>query len=147
MIYPTPGRIVWYHPAPNAAYPKQGGQPQAAIIAAVLEDVELINLTVCAPSGDTYAARNVILLRDGQCAPADRDYAEWMPYQKGQAAKTEQLAQQLAEKPPLAPQDPAPAQQELPPPPPPTPQPEPAPAQQAATEPAPAEPAPAPSAQ
>lgn len=90
MIYPTPGRIVWYHPPATAAYPKIGNQPHPAMIAHVLENGR-INLTVSAPSGDTYAAREVHLLEDGEPAPAGQPYAEWMPYQKGQAAKAEQL--------------------------------------------------------
>lgn len=97
MIYPTPGRIVWFHPPATAAYPKVGDQPHPAMIAHVLEDGR-INLTVSAPSGDTYAAREVHLLQDGEPAPIGQAYAEWMPYQKGQAAKAELLEAHAASK-------------------------------------------------
>lgn len=35
-----------------------------------------------------------ILLQDNDRAPKDAAYCEWMPFQKGQAAKTEQLERQ-----------------------------------------------------
>jgi hypothetical protein len=98
MIAPTIGRIVWYHPLPSAPYPKVDDQPHAAIIAFVKNNTT-VNLTVSAWSGDTYAARHVRLLQDDEPAPADEPYAEWMPYQRGQAARADALAQQLQQRP------------------------------------------------
>jgi len=98
MIQPTIGRIVWFHPLPTAAYPKVDGQPHAAMIAFV-KNSTTVNLTVSAWSGDTYAARHVRLLQDGEAAPVDEPYAEWMPYQRGQAARADALAQQLNDRP------------------------------------------------
>jgi hypothetical protein len=95
MITPTIGRIVWFHPGEKSPYPKQNDQPHAAIIVDV-QSPSVVNLTVCAPSGDTYAARGVLLLQDGETPPSGESYAEWMPYQKAQAAKTGQLEQKFA---------------------------------------------------
>lgn len=93
MIEPTVGRVVWYHDAPSDPFFGKHGDTRAAVIAAVL-DVNHVNLTVFAPDGSTYARRNVYLNQDdanGQAYP----FAEWMPYQKGQAAKTESLLEQI----------------------------------------------------
>jgi hypothetical protein len=98
MIEPTIGRIVWFHPLPTAAYPKVDGQPHGAMIAFVKNDTT-VNLTVSDYSGETYAARHVRLLQDDEPAPVDEPYAEWMPYQRGQAARADALAQQLKDRP------------------------------------------------
>lgn len=86
MISPSPGRILWYFPPIGQRDPN--GQPLAAILAKVLSD-RCVNLTVSHGDGTTYAAQNVQLLQDDDQAP-ETAYAFWMPYQKGQAAKTEQ---------------------------------------------------------
>lgn len=89
MIEPTVGRIVWYHP-----HVDQGGdvngQPHGAFLAHV-HSPRLINLTVFNENGSVYAKTSVKLLQDDDAPPPDGDYAEWMPFQKGQATKTEQL--------------------------------------------------------
>lgn len=87
MIKPTPGRIVWYHPAEADPPPKFKGEALAAIVAHVKGD-RLVNLTVCAADGTTFGRHDVILVQDGDARPSER-FAEWMPYQKGQAAKHE----------------------------------------------------------
>jgi hypothetical protein len=84
MITPTVGRVVWYH-APGAA---QGAQPQAAIIAFVHNDT-LVNLHVIDANGIASGATSVPLVQEGDATPSAGFYCEWMPYQKGQAAKTE----------------------------------------------------------
>jgi hypothetical protein len=84
MITPTVGRVVWYH-APGAA---QGAQPQAAIIAFVHND-RLVNLHVIDPNGIASGATSVPLIQEGDNISLSGFYCEWMPYQKGQAAKTE----------------------------------------------------------
>jgi hypothetical protein len=99
MIEPSVGRIVWYHP-----HVDQGGdvdgQPHAAIVAKVL-DPRLINLAVINENGSLYARQNVVLLQDDDAADPDGDYADWMPFQKGQAVKTEaatgDVAKQIAD--------------------------------------------------
>lgn len=84
MITPTLGRIVWFQPHNEAGLNTQ----QSAIIARVNDDGTL-NLTVFAPDGYPYGIQNVPLLQDDDPTPNGGFYAEWMPYQKGQAAKTE----------------------------------------------------------
>lgn len=94
MIKPTVGRIVWYTPCDNDPPPKFKGEVLAAIVARVKTD-RLVNLTVCAPDGTTFGRHDVVLVQDGDERPtAVGRFCEWMPYQKGQAAKTEQLERQ-----------------------------------------------------
>jgi hypothetical protein len=40
-------------------------------------------------------SRLEVELCQGDTAPIEREYCEWMPYQKGQAVKTEALESQL----------------------------------------------------
>jgi hypothetical protein len=95
MITPTNGRIVWVHH-------RRFAQPLAAIVSYVHSDTA-INVCCFWPDGTPMPMKNVILVQD----TADSDinvikpYATWMPYQKGQAAKTEAL--EAALKPPASP--------------------------------------------
>jgi hypothetical protein len=94
MIEPTPGRIVWFYPDVNNGRAKgpTGPVPLAAIVAKVIHE-RCVNLTVSREDGTTFGAQNIVLLQDGfTLADADRPYAEWMPFQKGQAAKYEAQA-------------------------------------------------------
>jgi hypothetical protein len=91
MITPTVGRVVWYH-APSST---PDAQPQAAIIAFVHSDC-LVNLHVIDANGVASGATSVVLVQEGDTAPAAGFYCEWMPYQKGQAAKTEAVQAQLS---------------------------------------------------
>jgi hypothetical protein len=45
--------------------------------------------------GDPRSEKDVMLLQDDHAIPS-QDYCTWMPYQKGQAAKTEELETRLA---------------------------------------------------
>ena len=91
VIAPTPGRIVWYWPSTNDGLSALAGQPLAAIVAAAHDDRH-VNLSVIDAHGNHHGRTNVFLSQPDQERPTSRDYgfAEWMPYQKGQAAKTEQ---------------------------------------------------------
>jgi choline dehydrogenase-like flavoprotein len=89
MITPTPGRIVWYWPADTDPTPKFRGEALAAIVARVISDRQ-VNLTVFRADGLTYGRHGVQLLQDGDKRP-EGGFCEWMPFQKGQAAKTEAL--------------------------------------------------------
>lgn len=87
MIQPTNGRVVWF--TPGAAYAHlqaDKAQPLAAIVVHV-HDARKVNLTAFASSGVPRAFANVQLLQDGDTPAGDR-YAEWMPFQKGQAQMT-----------------------------------------------------------
>lgn len=88
MIKPTIGRVVWFWPA-NRTQPEQ---PLAALIAHVWND-RMVNLAYFDSNGIARNATSVRLQQDGDTdlPTAAGDYCEWMPYQKGQAARTEQL--------------------------------------------------------
>jgi hypothetical protein len=92
MIKPTIGRIVWYHPLNST--PEQ--QPLAAIIVYVWSDT-CVNLGIFSPEGLADHVTSVSLYQGDGPKPYEQ-YAEWMPYQQGQAAKTEQLKAQLKDK-------------------------------------------------
>lgn len=79
MIKPTVGRIVWYW------LNGQQDQPLAAIIACVHND-RCVNLSFFDELGDQHPQQSIVLIQDDEPKP-DESYAEWMPYQKGQAAK------------------------------------------------------------
>lgn len=87
-ITPTPGRVVWFNPGEHDGINRNEGQPLAAIIAGVNADGTL-NLAVFDASGNTQPRTNVTLVQPGDANAPVAGYAEWMPYQLGQAAKTE----------------------------------------------------------
>lgn len=92
---PTVGRIVHYTPHRTEPIAKGGGK-LAAIVTHVWS-VNLVNLTVFDANGIPTGRTSVPLLQEGTPAPEQGFYCEWMPYQKGQAAKTEELEQKLAQ--------------------------------------------------
>lgn len=99
MIKPTIGRVVWYHPGPDD--PKPEGMPPApldgilpAIITYVWSDT-MVNLVVFDVNGGPFG-KTSIGLKQGEDGIFTCYYCEWMPYQKGQAAKTEALEQKLS---------------------------------------------------
>jgi hypothetical protein len=89
MIKPTPGRIVWFHPSPQANLAQIGSAPLAAIVVGVWSDT-CVNLKVFDANGNERTM-NSMLLWQGETERPSNNYAEWMPYQLGQAAKTEQV--------------------------------------------------------
>jgi hypothetical protein len=89
MIKPTVGRMVHYYPAGTDSMAVNGSDPLAAIIACVWTDT-CVNLAIFDANGIPHQKTSVLLLQYDNPAP-DGGYAEWMPYQKGQAAKTDEL--------------------------------------------------------
>lgn len=89
MIKPTVGRVVWYYS--EADQP----QPNAAIIAFVWSDT-VVNLAVIDRNGVSNPQTSVLLYQ-GEGEKPTHHFCEWMPYQQGQAAKTEALEKKLAE--------------------------------------------------
>lgn len=83
MIVPTVGRVVWYWEHDDQK------QPMKADIAYV-NDNGTINIGYLNQFGQNFCRQNVMLWQGDGDKPIGR-YCEWMPYQKGQAAKTEQL--------------------------------------------------------
>ena len=79
MIKPTVGRVVLYNAGED--------QPCAASIAYVYSD-NLINIGGFDERGVHFNEQNVHLCQDDEKPAIGQAY--WMPYQKGQAAKTEQ---------------------------------------------------------
>lgn len=92
MIQPSNGRIVWYTPARNdsdgpiAQHDKL--VPLAAMVVHVWGD-RMVNLVVFDSNGDQHARTSVTLLQDDDPKPEGGRFCSWMPYQLGQAAKTE----------------------------------------------------------
>lgn len=90
MIATTVGRVVWYY----IYVPGQGHKgPLAAHVCKVHSD-RLVNVMLINESGEPIGCLNVHLAQDNEEAP-QADYCCWMPYQKGQAAKTEALERQV----------------------------------------------------
>lgn len=85
MIRPTVGRIMWYWPIKE----RRGAEPLAAIVTCVHGD-HMVNFCVFEPNGMPSPRTSVPIVQDGSPhSIGDSPYAEWMPYQLGQAAKTE----------------------------------------------------------
>lgn len=91
MIKPSTGRVLHYFPSVDASL-APNAQPLAALLAGVVNDTT-VNLTVSNFDGSTFAAQNVQLVQEGdQVIDPAKPFARWMPYQLGQAAKTEQVS-------------------------------------------------------
>lgn len=101
MIKPTVGRKVWYRPCDNdlkGAIPmviagsRESGtaQPLDATVIAVWGD-RMVNLLVTDVQGRQFPVLSCTLLQDDEQPAKDIEgniigrYAEWMPYQVGQA--------------------------------------------------------------
>lgn len=95
MIKPTIGRVVLYHPP---FVPDSGSNEQtfAALVCHVWSDT-CVNLAIFDSNGVASNQTSVFLYQGDSDRPGS-SYAEWMPYQQGQAAKAEALEKQLADK-------------------------------------------------
>lgn len=89
MIVPTIGRVVWYHPDSFSADAGFAPSPCCAALVAHVHDDSSVNLAVFDGHGNSHSRTYVPLVQDGDERPAGH-WCEWMPYQKGQAAKTEE---------------------------------------------------------
>lgn len=88
-ILPTVGRVVHYCPAGTEG---QDRPIFAAVIAAVHSD-ECVTLHVF--DGNGYGWPSACVYHQDAPRLSDEAYWQWMPYQIGQAAKTEQTAADL----------------------------------------------------
>lgn len=98
MIKPTVGRIVWYRPDEQDRITMsihEGGQPLSATVCHVWSDT-CVNLSVIDSDGGCHK-RTSVTLRQSDEPWAGGRHCEWMPYQKGQAAKTEELERSVKE--------------------------------------------------
>lgn len=108
MIKPTVGRKVWYRPSETETLQRTSEGPQMGIILHVLEGMSgvggfmqpldatiigvhvngLVNLYIIDAMGLPHVRLNATLKQEGD-GYIDGGYAEWMPYQIGQAKKDE----------------------------------------------------------
>ena len=93
MIKPTVGRKVWYRHDKSPVLlgdnkylqPSQiSDQPMDATVVYVWDD-RMVNLHVMDHYGNVFNRTSVKLLQDDDAIPEKGGYAEWMPYQQGQA--------------------------------------------------------------
>lgn len=84
MIEPTIGRIVWYTPAPNS--PEDFSDQKLAAIVTYVHSNNMVNLAVFDSNGNSHSRRSISLLQDDE-TETQGPYCEWMPFQKGQAAR------------------------------------------------------------
>ena len=94
MIKPTIGRMVWYTIGNWDTVAVQRDQPLSGQIAYVWND-RLVNLFVIDANGIPLTRTSVPLLQDDDPRPEQGFFCEWMPFQKGQAQKTEALEAKL----------------------------------------------------
>lgn len=94
-IKPTVGRVVLYIPQKHEGFTVLDDQPCAATIAHVDENGVFCNLTVHDHIGVVHSLRNIPLVQGTIDKPTGGGYCEWMPYQIGQAAKSDDLLKQL----------------------------------------------------
>jgi len=85
MIKPTIGRVMWFWPVKS----ERGAQPYASLVTYVHDD-NMVNLVAFTTDGVPFPAGSVAIVQDGSPYVAgDLPYAEWMPYQVGQAKRHE----------------------------------------------------------
>jgi len=101
-INPTVGRKIWYRPseAERQGYRSlallpdidgEGFQPLDATIVGV-HGADRINLLVVDAIGRAWPRLNILLIQEGDMPPDGEAYAQWMPYQTGQAQKAAEAA-------------------------------------------------------
>lgn len=90
-IVPTVGRVVNFWPGAGDPLARLDiKQPLPAIVAYVHPDASYLNLAVFDANGVANSRTSVLLVQDGEPKP-EGSFAAWMPYQTGQAAKTQAL--------------------------------------------------------
>lgn len=96
-IEPTVGRVLWFFSAPgDPLYGQQApDEPLAAHVARVHGDGR-VNVAVLDRDGNFHARQRVLLVQPDDLKPDDEPFCVWMPYQKGQAARTEEAEARAA---------------------------------------------------
>jgi len=87
MIKPTIGRVVLVNRG-------KSDQREPALVSYVHND-RCINVGGFDSNGQPFSLCSLQLLQDDDKPMNPGSFAEWMPYQKGQAAKTEELEAQV----------------------------------------------------
>lgn len=90
MITPTIGRVVWVIRPLETLDIKQ---PEVGLVTYVHGD-RCINVAGFNGNGIPFTLTSLALVQDDEPKP-EGNFACWMPYQKGQAAKTEALQAQV----------------------------------------------------
>ncbi len=92
VIVPTVGRKVWYRPGgeQDLIMSVNGQDPLDATIVAVHSD-KMVNLVVFDSNGTQFVRHSVELVQAEDTKPDGIGFCHWMPYQIGQAAKTEEV--------------------------------------------------------
>lgn len=97
-IKPVPGRMIHFYPAASSSFNEgREGQPLAAVVAHVNPD-QTVNLCAFSVTGTPIAVQSVRVVQASDDFKDDgSQYARWMPYQVGQAQKTEELSAALSQ--------------------------------------------------
>jgi len=88
MIPPTIGRVLWVHRVSGSL---DIAQPEVGFITYVHGD-RCVNVAGFNANGTHFIVTSLSLLQDDDLKPEGQDFAKWMPYQVGQAAKYEKAA-------------------------------------------------------
>lgn len=89
VITPTVGRKVWLRLNGRTVEGLTANDtftPMDATVVYVWHD-RMVNLAARDHNGSPFSITSVPLLQEGDVAPRDTAYCEWMPYQKSQAEK------------------------------------------------------------
>lgn len=98
-ITPTVGRKVWFRPNGTTSLQRAGTQGVAFASLAIIDNAPLdatvvyvwndrmVNLLVLDHYGNPFTATSVPMVQPDEDCPAVGFYAEWMPYQQGQARR------------------------------------------------------------
>ncbi len=96
-IKPTVGRVVLFRPPSNESNSNFAPTPTCAALVAYVHSDDMVNLAVFDTNGVHFSYyTSVPLVQEEEPKPQNGRYCEWMPYQLGQATKTEQ-AESVAE--------------------------------------------------
>lgn len=105
MIKPTVGRVVWVRNRVPSDYGRRPGQidkaqPEVGFIVYVHSDT-CVNVAGFDRNGEHFAITSLVLRQLEDDHVSDEHWtithAEWMPYQMGQAARTEQAERAAAQ--------------------------------------------------
>jgi hypothetical protein len=90
LIQPTVGRKVWYWPHPVNNADMNTELPEQPLDATILfvHAARQVNLLVVDHMGHPHFISKAYLKQPDAEPPADEGYAEWMPFQVGQATTT-----------------------------------------------------------
>jgi len=94
MINPTIGRVLLFWPEAASELTHDSKQPLPALVTYV-HSPTLVNIGGFDANGKPFARTSVRLVQPAEELPSYGGYCTWMPYQVGQAAKSEELRQQL----------------------------------------------------